>query len=180
MTSTIEIEILVFRVCFGDRTLLRPENKQINVSDSSFLCHLKIVKWSQQNAIGSIIKARWGPCIRFRIKSYFCFCLCNEDLTSGPFVQLVTFYKVFGGMMGLAGFTILKRPGAVNRTHCLTSMDTATTRISGGHLITMDSVSVREAATMRLDSTSQTATHWVVLRCLSAAACSLVSHTENP
>ena len=108
------------------------------------------------------------------------FCLCNEDLTSGPFVQLVTFYKVFGGMMGLAGFTILKRPGAVNRTHCLTSMDTATTRISGGHLITMDSVSVREAATMRLDSTSQTATHWVVLRCLSAAACSLVSHTENP
>ena len=63
MTSTIEIEILVFRVCFGDRTLVRPENKQINVSDSSFLCHLKIVKWSQQNAIGSIIKARWGPCI---------------------------------------------------------------------------------------------------------------------
>ena len=82
--------------------------------------------------------------------------------------------------MGLAGFTILKRPGAVNRTHCLTSMDTATTRISGGHLITMDSVSVRRAATMWLDSTSQTATHWVVLRCSSAAAWSLVSHTDNP
>ena len=82
--------------------------------------------------------------------------------------------------MGLAGFTILKRPGAVNRTYCLTSMDTATTRISGGHLITMDSVSVRRAATMWLDSTSQTATHWVVLRCSSAAAWSLVSHTDNP
>ncbi|KAM7425621.1 hypothetical protein ABFA07_022972 [Porites harrisoni] len=66
---------------------------------------------------------------------------------------------------GVAGFTKLNRPSAVNRTHCLTSMDTATTRISGGHLITMDSVSVREPATMRLDSTSQTATHWVVLRC---------------
>ena len=93
------------------------------------------------------------------------FCLCNEDLTSGPFVQLVTFYKVFGGMMGLAGFTKLIWPSAVNRTHYLTSMDTATTRISGGHLITMNSVSVREVATMWLDSTSQTAIHWVVLRC---------------
>ena len=67
--------------------------------------------------------------------------------------------------MGLAGFTKLIWPSAANRTHCLTSMDTATTRISGGHLITMDSVSVREAATMWLDSTSQTAIHWVVLRC---------------
>ena len=82
--------------------------------------------------------------------------------------------------MGLAGFTILKRAGAVNRTYCLTSMDTATTRISGGHLITMDSVSVRQTATMWLDSTSQIATHWVVLRCSGAAAWSLVSHTDNP
>ena len=159
---------------------VRPENKQINVSDSSFFCHFKIVKGSQQNAICSVIKVRCGPCIRFRIKSCFCFCLCNEGLTSGPFVQLVTFYKVFGVMMGKAGFTKLNWPSAVNRTHCLTGMEAATTRISGGHLITMDSVSVREAATMWLDSTSQTATHWVVLRCSSAAAWSLVSHSDNP
>ena len=99
--STIEIEILIFRVCFGDRTPVRPENKQINVSDSSFLCHLKIVKASQQNAICSIIKARWGPCIRFRKKSCFCLFLCNEGLLAGPFVQLVTFCKVFGKLTGV-------------------------------------------------------------------------------
>ena len=93
---------------------------------------------------------------------------------------MVTFYKVFGEMMGLAGFGKLKRPSAVNRTYCLTNMNTATTRISGGHLITMDSVSVRKTATMRLDFTSQTATHWVVLRSSSAAGWSLVSHTDNP
>ena len=180
MTSTIAIAILVFRVCFGERTPVRPENKHINVSDSSFCCHLKTVKGTQQNASGSIIKARCGPCIRFRIKSCFWFCLCDEGLTSGPIVQLVTFYKVFGVMMGKDGFTILKRPSAVNRTHILTGMEAATTRISGGHLITMDSVSVREAATMLLDSTSQTATHWVVLRCSGAAAWSLVSHPDNP
>ena len=180
MTSTIEIEVLVFRVYLGDRTPVRPENKHINVSDSSFFCHFKIVEGSQQYAICSVKKVHCGPCIRFRIKSYFCFCLCNEGLTSGPFVQLVTFYKVFGGMMGLAGFTTLILPSAVNRTHILTGMEAATTRISGGHLITMDSVSVREAATMLLDSTSQTATHWVVLRCSGAAAWSLVSHPDNP
>ena len=93
---------------------------------------------------------------------------------------MVTFYKVFGEMMGLAGFGKLKRPSAVNPTYCLTSMNTATTRISGGHLITMDSVSVRKTATMRLDFTSQTVTHWVVLRSSSAAGWSLVSHTDNP
>ena len=82
--------------------------------------------------------------------------------------------------MGLAGFTKLKRPSAVNRTHCLTSMETATTRISGGHLITMDSVSVRETATMRLDSTSQTAMHYVVLSTSSAAGWPLVSRPDNP
>ena len=93
---------------------------------------------------------------------------------------MVTFYKVLGEMMGLAGFGKLKRPSAVNPTYCLTSMNTATTRISGGHLITMDSVSVRKTATMRLDFTSQTATHWVALRSSSAAGWSLVSHTDNP
>ena len=82
--------------------------------------------------------------------------------------------------MGLAGFTTLILPSAVNRTHILTGMEAATTRISGGHLITMDSVSVKEATTMRLDFTSQTATHWDVLRCSSAAGWSLVSHPDNP
>ena len=82
--------------------------------------------------------------------------------------------------MGEAGFTKLNWPSAVNQTHCLTSMKTATTRISGGHLITMDSVSVKEVTTMRLDFTSQTATHWDVLRSSSAAGWSLVSHPDNP
>ena len=63
MSSTIEIDIQFFGVCYGDRTPVRPEIKLINVSDPSFPCHLKIVKGSQQNAICSIIKARWGPCI---------------------------------------------------------------------------------------------------------------------
>lgn len=61
--------------------------------------------------------------------------------------------------MGLAGFPKLKWASAVNRSHCLTIMEPATTRISGGHLIAMESVSVRETATMWLDSTSQTAIH---------------------
>ena len=82
--------------------------------------------------------------------------------------------------MGLAGFTKLIWSSAVNRTHCLNSIKTATTRISGGHLITMDSVSVRKTATMRLDSTSHTALDCVVLRSSSAAGWSLVGHPDNP
>ena len=84
---------------------------------------------------------------------------------------MVTFYKVFGEMMGLAGFGKLKRPSAVNRSYCLTTMNTATTRISGGHLITMDSVSVRKTVTMWPESTNQTATKYTVLRSSNVVVC---------
>ena len=184
-TSTIEIEILVFRVCFGDKTPVRPENKQINVFDSSSPCHLKIVKASQQNAICSIIKARWGPFIRFRIKSYFCLFLCNEGLLAGPFVQLVyTFCKVFGKLTGVrAALGILKRPSAVNQTHCLTGMKTPTTSLSSGlHMISENPFRVRRAPTIRLDFRRLAASHWaplVVLRSSGAAWWSSVSRPVN-
>ena len=57
---------------------------------------------------------------------------------SGQSVQPATFFKVFGEMMVMVGFTKLKKPNAVNPTHSLTSIKIATTRIYGGHLIIKD------------------------------------------
>ena len=82
------------------------------------------------------------------VEHEFCFLLSNTESTSGPFVQLVTFSKVFIGTVAKAGCTKLRKLSAVNRTNFLTSMHTATTRISGVHLIIMDSASAKEPVTM--------------------------------